>query len=137
MRNPLAKGETMTKHAGIESLEVWQAGREFAVRVCKQAIPKLPDSEKYSLAEQLRRAAQSVPGNIAEAYGRYHFADATRYCYIARGSLEETWSHLVLARDLGYLDSDEYEEYRSDYVRVLQLVNGYIRYLRRSRKDGR
>ncbi len=90
----------------------------------------LPREEKYALSSQLRRAVQSVPANIAEAFGRFHFADAVRFCYVARGSLEEVWSHLLLAHDLGYLSDEDLGKYRATYRRLSQLINGYIRYLR-------
>lgn len=88
---------------GLETLQVWQKAIALAVQVCKQVLPLLPVQEKWSLADQLRRSVQSIPANIAEGYGRYYYQDSIRFCYIARGSLEETFSHLTLARELGYL----------------------------------
>jgi len=52
---------------------------------------------------------QSIPANIAEGYGRYYYQDNVRFCYIARGSLEETLSHLVLAHELNYISTNTYE----------------------------
>ena len=78
---------------GLESLKVWQKARALAVLVCKELLRMVPIEEKFALSQQLRRAVQSVPANIAEAHGRYHYQDAIRFCYIARGSLDETLSH--------------------------------------------
>jgi len=120
-------------HGGLEQLDVWRESKEFARRICAEVVPSLPQDEKYSMATQLRRSAQSIPANIAEAVGRYHYADAVRYCHIARGSLEETLSHLLLGKDLGYIKGSEMSELREGYGRVQRLLNGYIAYLRRER----
>jgi four helix bundle protein len=107
---------------------------ELARDVCLRLVPALPEEEKYALASQLRRAAQSIPANIAEAYGRFHYADAARCCYIARGSLEEMWSHVLLGREIGYWRDFSFEDLRKRYLRVQQMLNGYIGYLKRSRR---
>lgn len=118
---------------GLESLRVWQTGREFTVYICKSILPMLPREEKYILNHQLRRSSQSVPANIAEAHGRYHYQDAIRFCYIARGSLDETISHLLLASDLGYITHDCLENCRERWRELHRLLNGYINYLDRKR----
>ena len=68
----------------LDKLEVWVRARDFAVVIYKEVIPVLPASEKYNLADQLKRASSSIPANIAEGHGRYHFLDNVRFCYIAR-----------------------------------------------------
>ena len=80
--------------SGLEKLDVWCKARDFAVRVNKEILPLLPPEEKWSLNQQLRRSSQSVHANIAEGHGRFYFQDNVRFCYIARGSLEETLSVL-------------------------------------------
>jgi four helix bundle protein len=117
----------------LESLRVWQTGREFTVYICKTILPMLPREEKYILNQQLRRSSQSVPANIAEAHGRYHYQDAIRFFYIARGSLDETICHLLLASDLGYINHDSPENCRERWRELHQLLNGYINYLDRKR----
>ena len=88
----------MAGDKGLETLLVWQKSLAFTIEVCKTILPKLPVQEKWSLVDQLRRSAQSIPANIAEGYGRFYFQESIRFCYIARGSLEETFSHLTLAQ---------------------------------------
>jgi len=74
---------------GLESLQVWQRSLVFAVKICKEVIPLLPKDERWVMGLQLRRSAQSIPANIAEGYGRFYYQEGVRFCYIARGSLEE------------------------------------------------
>ena len=75
-----------TDEKGLETLLIWQRSLEFAKLVCKEVLPQLPSQENWALANQLRRAVQSIPANIAEGYGRYYFQESVRFCYIARGS---------------------------------------------------
>ena len=93
----------------LDKLEVWVRAKDFAVAIYKEVIPRLPASEKNNLADQLKRAASSIPANIAEGHGRYHFLDNVRYCYIARGSLTEVQSHLSLAKELDFLPDEIYK----------------------------
>jgi four helix bundle protein len=118
---------------GLDHLEVWQRSISFAVMICREIVILLPAEEKYSLTAQLRRSAQSVPANIAEGYGRYHYQDNIRFCYIARGSLEETYTHLTLAHKLGYLSDTVFRSCLQDIQMLRKLINGYIAYLKRTK----
>jgi four helix bundle protein len=119
---------------GLQRLQAWVKAKDFAVEVYRTAIPQLPDEEKWGLANQLRRSAQSIPANIAEGYGRYYYQETIRYCYIARGSLDETLSHILLASELGYLPTDLLSALVTRGDEVARLINGYIEYLKRSRQ---
>jgi four helix bundle protein len=119
---------------GLDHLEIWQVALNFSVTVLRNIIPLLPIEEKWALASQLRRSAQSIPANIAEGYGRYYFTENVRFCYIARGSLEETYSHLVLANRLGYVPEPQLHSCISEIIRLRKLLNGYIAFLKRSKR---
>ena len=93
----------------LDKLEVWVRAKDFAIATYKEVVPHLPASEKYNLADQLKRAATSIPANIAEGHGRFHFLDNVRFCYIARGSLTEVQSHMSLAEELGFLPDAVYK----------------------------
>ena len=93
-----------------------------------------PVEEKWALTNQLRRSAQSIPANIAEAYGRYYYKDSVRFCYIARGSLEETYSHITLANELGYISPDTYTQMLKEIQELRRMLNGYITFLKRSKR---
>jgi four helix bundle protein len=117
---------------GFEELDVWKTAMTLAVLVHRQVLPRLPDHERYVRERQLRRSIQSVPANIAEAYGRHHRQDASWFCYVARGSLEESLSHLSLADKLQYLPDEIFAECEVVGGKTLALLNGYIRYLRQA-----
>ena len=119
---------------GLERLEVWRKAKEFALAVYREVLPQFPVEEKWALNQQIRRSVQSIPANIAEGYGRYYHQDNVRFCYIARGSLEETLSHLVLAHKLNYISTNTYELLVKNGEDLVRLINGYIAYLKRSRK---
>jgi four helix bundle protein len=119
---------------GLQSLLVWERAMEFCIKICKETLPQFPDHEKYALTSQLRRSAQSVPANIAEGYGRYYYQESVRFAYIARGSLEETNSHLFFAREMGYISDEEFKRAVSRISELNRMINGYISYLKRSKK---
>jgi four helix bundle protein len=124
----------MTGDKGLETLQVWQKSLAFAVEICRNILPKLPVQEKWSLSDQLRRSVQSVPANIAEGYGRFYFQESVRFCYIARGSLEETFSHLNLAHKLDYLDDETYKRLNDQIIELRRMISGYIAFLKESKR---
>ena len=83
--------------------DIWQLAHQLALEAYHSS-GEFPSGERYGLTSQLRRAAVSVPANIAEGSGRPSDADFARFLGIALGSLSEFDYHLILARDLGYVD---------------------------------
>ena len=86
----------------FENVEVWQIGRDLVTKVC-MLTASLPESEAFGLIPQIKRATLSVPANIAEGFGHYHYMDKARLYLNARGSLYKLKNHLLIARDLKYL----------------------------------
>ncbi len=117
----------------LDQLEVWRLARDFAVLIYKKVVPLLPASEKYNLADQLKRAASSIPANIAEGHGRFYFQDNVRFCYMARGSLTEVQSHLALAKELGFLTLELYANATVEADKVARSINGWIAYLKKAK----
>jgi four helix bundle protein len=124
----------MTDDKGLDTLQVWRKSLAFAIEVCKNVLPNMPVQEKWSLIDQLRRSAQSIPANIAEGYGRFYFQKGVRFCYIARGSLEESFSHLTLAHQLGYFNDETYKRLNSQITEIRMMINGYITFLKKSKR---
>jgi four helix bundle protein len=120
--------------SGLERLDVWCKAVDFAVRVSKEVLPLLPIEEKWSLNQQLLRSSQSIPANIAEGHGRFYFQDNVRFCYIARGSLEETLSHIVYANKVSYISKTLFESMALDGENLNRLINGYIGFLKKSKQ---
>lgn len=118
----------------LDKLEVWVRAKDFALVVYNEVVPHLPADEKWNLTQQLKRAAQSIPANIAEGHGRYHFLDNVRFCYMARGSLVEVQSHIALAHDLGYLSDEIYGRMTIHAESIGKQLNNYIAYLKRSKQ---
>ena len=90
----------------FENLEVWQMGRDLVTKIY-MLTTSLPQSESFGLIAQIKRAALSVPANIAEGFGRYHYMDKAKFYLNARGSLYELKSHLLITQDLGYLKQSQ------------------------------
>jgi four helix bundle protein len=118
----------------LDKLEVWMRAKDFAIVVYKELVPYLPMDEKWNLTQQLKRAAQSIPANIAEGYGRFHYLDNVCFCYIARGSLTEVQSHTCLAHDLGYLSDEIYQRITIQAESIGKQLNNYIACLKRSKQ---
>jgi four helix bundle protein len=109
-------------------LQVWQKAHTACLSVYRLTTA-FPAEERYGLGSQLRRASSSVPANIAEGKGRATNADFRHFLIIARGSLEETRYHLLLAGDLGYLTPAAYESAEAAYTEVSRMLNALIRSL--------
>jgi four helix bundle protein len=125
--------ETMMSVMNLDQLEVWRKARDFAVMIYKQIAPLLPVSEKYNLVDQLKRAASSIPANIAEGHGRFYFQENVRFCYIARGSLTEVQSHLALAKELGFINYEIYTNATREAEIVAKAINSWIAYLKKAK----
>jgi len=97
------------KYNSFEDMIVWQKAMDLAVRIFK-LTEKLPRKEDYGLTSQIRRAALSVPGNIAEGFGRKHTKDKLNFYYDSRGSLAETKNHLIYGKKVDYFTQTECDE---------------------------
>ncbi len=106
-------------------LQVWQAGFRLAVAVYK-ATKTWPKDELFGLTHQARRAASSVPANIAEGYGRFSDVELRRFCHIAHGSLCELDTHLRLARELAYLSKDEWDALHATLMDAKRLLVAFL-----------
>ncbi len=90
----------------FEDLIVWQKAHQFVLAIY-HFTNDFPKSEMYGLTSQFRRAAISIPANIAEGFKKKGVTDKVRFMNIAQGSLEECRYYLILSRDLKYGDTNE------------------------------
>ncbi len=112
----------------FEDLIAWQKAIDLVAEI--YAATRLwPKEELYGLTSQIRRAAVSVPSNIAEGQGRRGVGDFRRFLAIARGSLAEVETQLVIAARLGYCSADATRALREQAAEVGRLLSGLIRSL--------
>lgn len=112
-----------------KDLEIWQKAHALVLRVYN-LVATFPSEERFRLNDQLCRSAISVPANIVEGHSRQTTKEYLQFLYHARGSVEETRYHLLLARDLGYLSPDAYIELEAEYEQVSRMLNALIQSLR-------
>lgn len=122
---------------GLKRLQVWMRAKDFAIQIYKNVLPLLPAEEKWNLGQQLRRSSLSISANIAEGYGRFYYQDNVRFCYIARGSLEETLSHLIFAFEAGFIPESLYKNLESEGEEIDKMLNGYVGYIKKSKQGER
>jgi four helix bundle protein len=113
----------MEKAKRFQDLKVWQKSHQFVIEIYK-LTRSFPDYELFGLISQMRRAAVSIPANIAEGFKRRGKADKLRFFNIAQGSLEETRYYLILARDLGYAETEDLQKTADEIGR---LLDGYMK----------
>ncbi|MGI6706554.1 MAG: four helix bundle protein [Clostridia bacterium] len=116
-----------------ENLKVWKLGHELTLEIY-QVTSKFPKEEQYNLASQMKRAAYSIPMNIAEGTGRMHVAQTLQFIDIARGSAIELEYQLMLARDLDYISAQQYSELRCRIIRIIQMLNAFMTSLRKQKQ---
>ncbi len=109
-------------------LKVWQKGMELVPEIYR-LTGRLPRQEEYGLTSQIRRAAVSIPTNIAEGHGRQHTGEFLQYLSIARGSLAELQTLLILVARLGYSQEDELTAVHSLITDIRMLLFGLMRRL--------
>ena len=114
----------------FKDLQVWQKSYVLALDIY-EATSNFPASEVYGLTAQIRRAAVSIPSNIAEGYARGHTAEYVRFVNVAYGSLAELQTQLMLARDLGYLEQSVHGVIASQYEDLERMLSALMRSLRR------
>jgi four helix bundle protein len=107
----------------FRDLVVWQKAHALVLGVYRYT-ESFPKREKYGLAHQLRRAAVSIPANIAEGFAKRSQAEKARFLNIAEGSVEECRYYLILSQDLGYGQS---ESLMSALEETSKLLNAYAR----------
>lgn len=110
----------------FRDLIVWQKAHRFTLAVYKYT-GAFPKHETYGLASQMRRAALSIPANIAEGFGKMGRGEKARFMNIAEGSLEESRYYLILSEDLGYGPTQQLSQSLDEISRMLGTYARAIR----------
>ena len=116
-------------------LEVYKACRILRKQIAELVKLSFPSEEKYRLTDQIIRSSRSITACIAEGHGRFNYQDNARFCRIAKGSLNETLEHLIVAYDEKIITEDVLKEYKSQIDICLRLLNGYIKYLKQRKME--
>lgn len=126
-RVPCPRGGNELK--SIEDLDVFKLSHEMALAIYK-ITKNFPDEERFGLISQMRKAAYSVPMNLVEGANRLNKKEYRQFVGIAKGSASEVKYQLMLAKDLGYIDGDAYQNVRSNYERIGQMLTGLAKSLK-------
>ena len=110
----------------FKDLVVWQKGHEFVLYIY-MLTKKFPREETFALTDQMRRAAVSITSNIAEGFSRQSYKDKTYFYIMAQGSLTELQNQLLIAKDIGYIPSKEFEVAELKSIVVHKLLSGIIK----------
>jgi len=113
----------------FENLEVWKKAHQYTLIVYK-LTKKFPLEEKFSLADQLKRSASSVPTNIVEGNERNSQKEYIQFLYTSKASLAESKYQLLLAKDLGYLSDADHTLALQLSNEIGKMLNGIISYLK-------
>jgi four helix bundle protein len=117
-----------------KKLDVWQKGMEVAQMIYK-LTNSFPSEEKFGLVSQMRRAAISIPSNVAEGAARQGKAEFRNFLSMAQGSLSELDTQLELSVLLGYLNAEKIKEISGLLIRVDKMLSALIRSLSGKIKD--
>ncbi len=115
----------MTSILSFRDLLVWQKGHQLVVIIYK-ITAKFPISEQFGLTSQLRRAVVSMTSNIVEGFSRKSIKEKIQFYYMSHGSLSELENQLLIAHDVGYLSTKEYESILLYVLEVGKLLNSLI-----------
>jgi len=123
----------------FKNLEVYRLANKLTLDIY-ELTADFPAEEKFSLVDQLKRAASSIGANIAEGFGRYHTKEYIKFLYVSRGSLMEVLHFLTLARDLQYIKMETLNKFENEIKDLGVRINNLIRALSnklitRSHKD--
>jgi four helix bundle protein len=113
----------------FRQITVWEKSHQFTLAIYK-AVGSFPTSERFGLTRQITRAASSIGANIAEGCGRGGDAEICRFLRIAIGSAFEVENHLLLARDLEFLKSEQHRALEEQIREVQKMLGAFIRKLK-------
>ena len=110
-------------------LNTWKEGHKLVLSIYK-TTENFPKKETFSLTDQMRRAAVSITSNIAEGFGRQGYKEKIQFYYLAQGSLTELQNQIIIAKDVGYIDTLNLNELDNQCITVHKLITGLIKSIR-------
>lgn len=119
------------KIKSFTDLIAWKKAHSLAVSIYK-FTEVFPQKETYSLTDQMRRSATSISSNIAEGFSRQSKKEKLQFYYTSKGSLTELQNQLLIARDVGYLAKEMFNNIARETIEVSKLLNGLIKSIKKS-----
>ena len=117
------------KIRSFTDLTAWKRGHELVLMVYRNT-DSFPQKERFSLTDQMRRAAVSITSNIAEGFSRQSQKEKVQFYSMAKASLTELQNQLLIARDIGYLAKEDFTSLANQSVQISKLLSGLIRAIR-------
>lgn len=114
------------KIKSFTDLNAWREAHKLVVMVYK-ATKAFPKEETYSLTDQMKRCSVSITSNIAEGFSRQSKKEKVKFYFTAKGSLTELQNQLLVAKDVDYLNKNEFKQIAEQTVTVHKLINGLIK----------
>lgn len=124
----------MIKSSNYQDLKVWQKAIDLTTEIYS-IVKQLPRDEQYALSDQMRRAAVSVPSNIAEGRGRGTDKEFVHYLLMSRGSLWDLSTQLVICERLQYLDQAQISDARQLITEISKMINALAKSFSASNED--
>jgi len=116
------------KIRNFKDLKIWQRGVDL-VKMIYQITSNFPSVEKYGIVSQMRRAAVSVPSNIAEGFMRRHNKEYKQFLYIALGSLAELETQIIISKELDFIKAEQSNDMLSVITELNKMTTGLIKCL--------
>ena len=113
------------------NLTMWQKSHKLTIEIYKLTLEQFPREELFGQTNQIRRAAASIPTNIAEGCGRNSRAELAQFLNIAAGSASEVEYEILLAKDTGYITLEQYDHLSKEIREIRSMIKSYMEQLRK------
>lgn len=110
----------------FKDLEVWKKGHKLVLLIYK-ITKSFPRDERFGLIDQMRRCAVSITSNIAEGFSRQGSKEKIQFYYISKGSLTELYNHILIAKDVDYINNELFSDVENQIIIVGKILTGLIR----------
>lgn len=107
-------------------LDAWKEGHKLVLMTYK-LTKNFPKEEMFGLIGQMRRCVVSITSNIAEGFSRHSYKEKLQFYSMAQGSVTELQNQALVARDVGYVSKEEFQEIAEQSVKVHKIINGLIK----------
>ncbi len=114
------------KIKSFTDLDAWKEGHKLVLTIY-EITKNFPKEEIFSLVSQMRRCAVSITSNIAEGFSRQSYKEKVQFYSISQGSVTELQNQFLVARDVGYITEERFQEIAKQSIKVHKIINGLIK----------